>query len=177
MTAGEEWLHYATSELEGSDDLHTRTDLPADKMLSVSIEWLWPGMGRFQTENIWCPYWESRFPNRPSCSLFSTPTDAILDLPLSIMYLNSCISAYTTNFNAATCSIGRWEDGIRNDMKKIKITNWTSYIQDRNKWKLYIEKAKMFKNWRCSAWRRPVVYVVWLLSYVYDNPVEGLSVT
>jgi hypothetical protein len=30
----------------------------------------------------------------------------------------------------------RWEDDIRNDMKRLKIKNWTSCIQDRNKWKL-----------------------------------------
>jgi hypothetical protein len=40
----------------------------------------------------------------------------------------------------------RWEYDIRNDMKKLKIKNWTSYIQDRNKWKLYVEKAKTFKE-------------------------------
>jgi hypothetical protein len=40
----------------------------------------------------------------------------------------------------------RWEDHIRNDMKKLKIKNWTSFIQDRNKWKLYVEKAKTFKE-------------------------------
>jgi hypothetical protein len=40
----------------------------------------------------------------------------------------------------------RWEDDIRNDMKKLQIKNWTSCIQDRNKWKLYAEKAKMFKE-------------------------------
>ena len=39
----------------------------------------------------------------------------------------------------------RWEDDIINDMKKLKIKNWTSCIQDRNKWKLYVEKAKTFK--------------------------------
>jgi len=32
----------------------------------------------------------------------------------------------------------RWEYDIRNDMKKLKIKNWTSRIQDRNKWKLYV---------------------------------------
>jgi len=48
----------------------------------------------------------------------------------------------------------RWEDDIRNDMKKLKIKNWTSCIQDRNTWKLYVEKAKTFKDWSCSAWRR-----------------------
>jgi hypothetical protein len=40
----------------------------------------------------------------------------------------------------------RWEDNIRNDMKKLKIKNWTSCIQDRNKWKLHAEKAKTFKE-------------------------------
>ena len=40
----------------------------------------------------------------------------------------------------------RWEDDIRNDVKKPKIMNWTSCIQDRNKWKLYVEKAKTFEE-------------------------------
>ena len=40
----------------------------------------------------------------------------------------------------------RREDDIINDMKKLKIKNWTSCIQDRNKWKLYVEKAKTFKD-------------------------------
>jgi hypothetical protein len=40
----------------------------------------------------------------------------------------------------------RWEDDIRNDMKKRKIKNWTNCIQDRKNWKLYVEKAKIFKD-------------------------------
>jgi hypothetical protein len=40
----------------------------------------------------------------------------------------------------------RREEGIRNDMKKVKIKNWTNCIQDRNNWKLYVEKAKTFKD-------------------------------
>jgi hypothetical protein len=40
----------------------------------------------------------------------------------------------------------RWEDDIWNDMKKLKIKNWTSCIQDRNKWKIYFEKPKSSKN-------------------------------
>jgi len=40
----------------------------------------------------------------------------------------------------------RGEDDIINDMKKLKIKNRTSCIQDRNKWKLYVEKAKMFQE-------------------------------
>ena len=40
----------------------------------------------------------------------------------------------------------RWEDDIRNDVKKWEIKNLTNRIQDRNKWKLYVEKAKTFKD-------------------------------
>ena len=48
----------------------------------------------------------------------------------------------------------RWEDDIRNDMKKLKIKNWICCIQDRNKWKSYVEKGKTFKDRSSSAWRR-----------------------
>jgi hypothetical protein len=40
----------------------------------------------------------------------------------------------------------RWEDDKRNDMKKLKIKNWTNCILDRKDWKLYVEKAKTFKE-------------------------------
>jgi hypothetical protein len=40
----------------------------------------------------------------------------------------------------------RWENDIINGMKKLKIKNWTSCIQDCNKWKLCVEKAKTFKE-------------------------------
>ena len=50
----------------------------------------------------------------------------------------------------------RWEDDIRNDMKKLKIQNWTSRIHDRNEGKLYVERGKTFKEWSCSAWRRRI---------------------
>jgi len=40
----------------------------------------------------------------------------------------------------------RWEDDVRNDTKELKIKNWISCVQDRNKWKLYVEKAKTFKD-------------------------------
>jgi hypothetical protein len=40
----------------------------------------------------------------------------------------------------------RWEDDIRNDIKKLKIKNWTNCIQDRKNWKLYAEKAETFKE-------------------------------
>jgi hypothetical protein len=31
-------------------------------------------------------------------------------------------------------------------MKKLKIKNWISCIQDHNKWKLYAEKVKTFSD-------------------------------
>jgi hypothetical protein len=40
----------------------------------------------------------------------------------------------------------RWEDDIINYMKKLKVKNWTSCNQDGSKWKLYVEKAKTFKE-------------------------------
>jgi len=40
----------------------------------------------------------------------------------------------------------RWEYDIRNDMKKLKIKNWISCIQGRNKWKSYVEKDRIFKD-------------------------------
>jgi hypothetical protein len=40
----------------------------------------------------------------------------------------------------------RWEDDIRNYMKKLKTKNWISCIQDRNKWKSYVEKGKTLKD-------------------------------
>jgi hypothetical protein len=38
----------------------------------------------------------------------------------------------------------KWKDDIRNDMKKLKIKNWTVCIQDRSNLKLYVERAKTF---------------------------------
>jgi hypothetical protein len=40
----------------------------------------------------------------------------------------------------------RWEYDIINDMKKLKIKNWTSCIQDSSKWKSYVERPKRSKN-------------------------------
>jgi len=35
-----------------------------------------------------------------------------------------------------------WEDGVRNDLKKMKIIKWTEQVQDRLKWKDIVEKVK-----------------------------------
>ena len=36
----------------------------------------------------------------------------------------------------------RWEDEVRNDLKKTKLVKWTEQVQDRSKWKATVEKSK-----------------------------------
>jgi hypothetical protein len=38
----------------------------------------------------------------------------------------------------------RWNNDTRNGLKEMKLNNWRIYIQDRNKWKRIVEKAKPF---------------------------------
>jgi len=36
----------------------------------------------------------------------------------------------------------RWEDDVKSDITKMKITNWKDCIRHRPKWKEFVEKAK-----------------------------------
>jgi hypothetical protein len=36
----------------------------------------------------------------------------------------------------------RWEDDVRNDMRRMEIVKWPKQVQDRSKWKVIFEKAK-----------------------------------
>jgi hypothetical protein len=36
----------------------------------------------------------------------------------------------------------RWEDDVRNDVRRMKLVKWTEQVQDRLKWKVIVEKAK-----------------------------------
>jgi hypothetical protein len=36
----------------------------------------------------------------------------------------------------------RWEDDIRNDLKKMKLIKWAEQVRDRLKWKDIVEKVK-----------------------------------
>ena len=36
----------------------------------------------------------------------------------------------------------RWEDDVRNDLKKMKLMKWAEQVQDRLKWKDIVVKAK-----------------------------------
>jgi hypothetical protein len=40
----------------------------------------------------------------------------------------------------------RREDNIKQDICQMKIKNWTACVQDREKWKEVVEKAKTFSN-------------------------------
>jgi len=35
----------------------------------------------------------------------------------------------------------RWEDDVRNDLKKMKLIKWTEQVQDRLEWKDIVEKV------------------------------------
>ena len=71
-------------------------------------------------------------------------------------------------------------------MKKLKIKNWTSCIQDRNKWKLYVEKDKALKKLRCNfevSHARCVLFNTNITMYelvrtqLYLNMVQGVVFT
>jgi len=40
----------------------------------------------------------------------------------------------------------RWEDDVRNDLRKMGVTNWKQRTQERKKWKGIIEQAKTQKE-------------------------------
>jgi len=48
----------------------------------------------------------------------------------------------------------RWKKRHKEDLRIIKINNSAKCIQVRIKWEEVVEKAKIFKQWNCSAWWR-----------------------
>jgi hypothetical protein len=40
----------------------------------------------------------------------------------------------------------RWEDGPRNDLKKMKLIKWAGQVQERLKWKDTFEKARTLQE-------------------------------
>jgi len=59
-----------------------------------------------------------------------------------------------------------WEDEVRNDLKKMRLTKWAEQVQDRLKWKDIVEKAKTIrvvapqkkKNWiLATSFQRRVI--------------------
>jgi len=39
-------------------------------------------------------------------------------------------------------SKSRWDDDVRNDLKKLKLVKWAEQVQHRAKWKDIVDKAK-----------------------------------
>jgi hypothetical protein len=37
----------------------------------------------------------------------------------------------------------RWEDDVKSDITRMKITNWKDCIRDRTKWRTLVEKPKL----------------------------------
>ena len=40
----------------------------------------------------------------------------------------------------------RWEDDVKNDLKKMKLTKWVEQVQDRRTWKDIVQKARTLKR-------------------------------
>ena len=40
----------------------------------------------------------------------------------------------------------RWEDDVRNDLRKMGVTNWKQRTQERKQWKGIIEQGKTHKE-------------------------------
>ena len=36
----------------------------------------------------------------------------------------------------------RWEDDVKNDIQRLKVPNWKTFVQDRRRWKEVVENAK-----------------------------------
>jgi hypothetical protein len=51
-------------------------------------------------------------------------------------------------YKCLTRSLGRpknrWEDDVKSDITKMKITNWKDCIRNQPKWKEFVEEAKTF---------------------------------
>jgi hypothetical protein len=44
----------------------------------------------------------------------------------------------------------KWENDIKEDLRILKINNWTICSQDRVNWKVVVEKAKTSKQCSCN---------------------------
>jgi hypothetical protein len=49
-----------------------------------------------------------------------------------------------------TGSVGRpktrWEEDVKADIRKVKVPNWKTIVQDRTKWKGVVEKTKTLRE-------------------------------
>jgi len=45
----------------------------------------------------------------------------------------------------------RWQEDVREDLKKLKVKNWKEIAQDRRTWRDLAEKAKTHKGLQCQV--------------------------
>jgi len=66
----------------------------------------------------------------------------------------------------------RWEDGVRNDLKKMKLRKWAEQVQDRSKLKDIGEKAKtvseLWRHRRRRRRRRRRIYPIFLINVKFQ---------
>jgi len=43
-------------------------------------------------------------------------------------------------------SKSRWENDVRNDLKKMELVKWSEQVQDRSKWKAIVDKTKTLSD-------------------------------
>ena len=53
----------------------------------------------------------------------------------------------------------RWDDDVRNDLRRMKLLKWSEQAQDRLEWKKMVEKAKTLHELQCLL-RRSFVDIV-----------------
>jgi hypothetical protein len=56
-----------------------------------------------------------------------------------------------TGMSSTGCPKSRWKDEARNNLKKLKVENWTRLVGDRKAWYVLVQKAKTHSN---SSWKR-----------------------
>jgi len=55
-------------------------------------------------------------------------------------------------------SKSRWEDDVRNDLKKMKLIKWTEQVQDRLKRKEVVEKPRLYQS--CSSKQEEELHLI-----------------
>ena len=55
----------------------------------------------------------------------------------------------------------RWEDDVRNDLRKMGVNNWKQRTQERKKWKEIIEQAKNSESCRAEEEEESSTDISW----------------
>ena len=64
------------------------------------------------------------------------PDNSVVKKGIRVVTRNNKIARKTKKKN------NRWEDDVKSDVTRMKITNWKDCIRDRTEWKTLVGKAK-----------------------------------